>query len=202
MFMRAHLRTVVIVACGLAACGGPEDYDLETEDPSPIETGESTSAIGEATCANFGIADSARFTGFNYTSPTTYSNPSCYKAAVADAYLYDTNVYESTIVNWEGPYLANSRSQCEALLLRADLYVRLSTRYLKLKTVESRGRWSDGCAPPYICNPGCTYPRVKFKSEFYRGSHYRITATARTYNSGAAPTQPVSIRSYEPANIR
>jgi len=177
--------------------------------------GTSAEAIGESSCFQDGDKEDVlacltvdecgpdHLEPLDWTSPRTYSHPSCYKAAEAviidysDVYSGPGDVPGGIYVDWADA-VPTTASACASAFMRADLYV-VGADLIGSKT--SHGQWVDAGSFAF-CEP----PGVSFTSEIplypgYTGV-YGVSATARTSSSSSAPTRALHMEQRAPVIVR
>jgi RHS repeat-associated protein len=155
----------------------------------------SIQALGEASCATAVPTHTVPATGqgepFSYTSPTVYGTASCDKAVVVDIPQYAVGlaggVVAHTVVAWDAA-IPITEPQCESSWVASNLYHRSGGAWVKADFKSATGRWWRG---------RCWTPSLVWGPEnMPAGGDYRITASARTEPTSAAPTRQLAIYSH------
>jgi len=183
----------VVVFGLLVGCGSSSDVEQEQA--------QAEQALG-IECLR---AQSTIFTnGISVTSPRTYNPPSCYKGQVYDVMDYEQSASgtfggggagptvgtASTVVTWadDAPTLA----ACPNAWVASDLF-------LIVHEGSSGGSGPIASRSGYgrVAGGACELPSVTWDNTIMPpGRSYRVTATARTSNTSAAPTRRVSTQSF------
>jgi hypothetical protein len=157
------------------------------------ELGEAEQAMGEASCAT-GAATATFTGGADYMSPRTYNASGCFKAVKVDIDNYQDR--EGAAVYWADTGLTN-QTDCERSWLGTYLYEWDGSQFVAIDVKSVRGTWVvPGTPPPPVParSPYCEHPYAYFGQDIMiKGNSYRITASARTDQTGGAPTRIVYI---------
>jgi hypothetical protein len=200
------------IALSLAGCS-VEAMDDEMDDSEDLaeDIGEASDAVG-IECANAPATMS--FTGgINYSSPQTYSTTNCYKGVVLDVTSY-SQVYTQpaigggrdgrTEVQWADALPlrseVNAASRCGSLWMLADLFESVGDAWVHRATKETNGSWMEVHNEDWDIAQ-CMAPLLSFSSEMQAGKKYRISTTARTAQTSAAPTRKLTVKSIGPDKI-
>lgn len=106
----------LLAAVAMTAVACPGVTADAQQDPTATQTDE----LGEATCATTAVDATASGRIPDLLSPTTYSNPRCFKAYVAD--LIGTSFDgDLTIVSWAGP---QDQASCNDSVMFLQVYLR------------------------------------------------------------------------------
>jgi hypothetical protein len=140
------------------------------------ETATLIDELGEASCAT--TPADASFSGRipDVFSPTTYSNPRCFKAYVVD--LFGTSFNDdSTIVEWAGP---TDQTSCNDSVMFLQVYRRQGSAWVAQGAkLRSAGAWVTGGGLAFCAAPGFDI------GEGAGGNSYRFAASARFLSTGA-----------------
>jgi hypothetical protein len=119
-----------VIGCLLtAACGATTGSETSAEQQE---------GLGEAACAT--IAADITASPLEFTSPTTYTHSSCFKAYIADAGASNLT-YDFA---WNAATPTNS-ADCTSAVIYAQQYTLVSGAYVAVGTkVQSNGVWSGG----------------------------------------------------------
>jgi len=139
--------------------------------------------------------------GISVTSPRTYNTASCYKGQVYDVMKYGQSTSisvgtggvvgfgtASTAVKWadDAPTVAD----CPNAWVASDLFLLINEGTGGSGPIASRSGYGR------VSNGACVLPSVTWDAAIMSpGRSYRVTATARTSNTSAAPTRRVSTQS-------
>jgi hypothetical protein len=179
---RMGVVLVGVSALGLSGCG---EEDI----------GSVAQAIGPECAA---AAPTASFIStINYTSPQTYNPPYCWKGVVLDVENYASTAppgyWIYTNIGWaDSVPLAsepNHVTNCNNLWMQADLFEEVNGVPVFRASREAYGTWLTG----FPAANTCWGPGVNFNDMMVVGKTYRISATARTYKNGGAPTRKLSV---------
>jgi hypothetical protein len=170
-----------------------------SQPPGAEEIGSSTSPLSEGCAATH--QPTASFTGsVDFTSPTTYSAPNCFKAVVLDVddYALANTGWGTppgrTEITWEDPQWG----VCSDMMIRAQLFRKVSGVWIPDgDEKQANGTVRVGPLPVAL---SCTPPSVSFDKEMKPGLDYRIAATARAGNN-AGPTRSLRVRSRPPVSV-
>jgi hypothetical protein len=143
---------------------------------------ETALEIGEPSCATASTDRSVTGEIFLTLSPTTYSNPACYKAWVLG--ISDFGRFATVFVNWVTP--PTTQSECEAAYVRADLYRDVNGTFEKIDQHSADGRWNGQCS---------VFTAVQAPAA---AGTYKLAATGRTTSSSSAPTRRLRVWSQGP----
>ena len=175
----SRMGIVSVCASGLllSGClGGAEGEGFEEE------VGETEQAMGSQ-CA--GATATASFNGWaNWVSAQTYDTPSCFKGVVVDVNSINSVGGVSTVTASWADSAPTTQAACEARYVQMDVYERINGSWSYQLSTGSNGDWNAG--------PGtCLVPGVY--EVLLPGHTYRFSLTARTANSGSAPTRKVRL---------
>jgi hypothetical protein len=200
----------LMLSLALIGCGEETDADADIE----TVTGAFSEGCGLTANADFtdaGGIDPA------WTSPTTYSNPGCYKAVIVDIPSYSSTYWGPasggapadmdgrTQVDWADT-LPTTQSACSQLWLGAYLYRWSATnqvwQFRTLREVNG-GQW---VVNPFTGLFECRGPSLSFHSTFTPdlivGRAYRLQISARPQPTSSAPTRKVRVQSFRPTVIQ
>jgi hypothetical protein len=183
------IAAVLSILGGGAGCGAPIDEGA-VPDGSRAEAAELGSlgqALGEPSCATGSATATFQSTIDNYISPTTYSASGCFKAVKVDVENYTAAEGDwRSVVFWNAS-LPTSQAACESLWLASNLYESVGGAFEKLEFKSDTGSWN-------ATSNLCTGPGVEWGRNFMPpGRTFRITASARTAQTGGAPTRRLGI---------
>jgi hypothetical protein len=210
--MRTHrLRLTTLAIPALFALSGCVNEAAETGDDGTVV--KATEAFGESGCPT---TPDQSFAGLipapGITTPTTYSNPHCYKSYVASvstwpsqrAELVVTDFY-NTSAEWypltgrerkTAPPPALSQTDCQNLFLDVVVY----ENGVRMKQLAKGGAWTTlangslGCERPTMILGGLKRAfDIIDTIQFTPGNSYTFAATYRTSDSSAAATLPFKI---------
>ncbi|HEU4409376.1 MAG TPA: hypothetical protein VFS43_29220 [Polyangiaceae bacterium] len=151
-------------------------------------------AIGTECAA---AAPTASFvSAINYTSPQTYSTPNCFKGVVLDVTKYASTAPAGhsvfTGVGWADSVpvasQANHVADCNNLWLHADLFEIVNGVPVYVTSRDDHGTWLTDFPAANTCQG----PSVSLTDLMTPGKAYRVSATARTFQSSSAPTRRLS----------
>lgn len=189
---RMSVALLGAAALSLAGCS----VQATEEEGIEEDIGDEAAEIGTECAA---AAVTATFVGgINFTSPQTYSTTNCFKAVVLDVTNFKngfapepidgfTHTFRS-FVQWADALPSLSDPNREALYsqlwLDADLFEVVNGIPVYKTTKESFGFCGFFCSAPLA---------IDFAPLMQPGKTYRISATARTSKSSAAPTRKVNV---------
>ena len=206
--MRLHSQLCALALPALLALVG---CSAGGDGASDEQVGESTAALGEASCAYTGADGHFDVTiPGGYKSPTTYSNPKCYKAAVVEVENWpspraDLIVADATLdsPNWHAPpppspsgpilwtpptsaravpgeFPLISQAACESRFLSAILY----EDGVRISARQARGVWTPGSGG-FFSIGFCARPMVTFGGYDWRSSDVDTLKPGHEYKVAA-----------------
>lgn len=125
---------------------------------------------------------------FDFTSPFTYSEASCYKGQVYDVYAYNGNLGTTaasleTRVSWASS--TPSLADCSKAVVFSNLFLIFGPLKSFIASKSAYGRVVDG---------KCIVPSVSWTNEMATGNDYRLSVGARRDSTSAAPTRAVRVQ--------